>query len=373
MVKFEIYAWEPSVSPHKLALYRALRDAGEVSSVTYIAQADLPEARKQQGWSRGDLNDLNVLISPSSHEIDALVARADPNAIHIFSGVHWSAVIAAGLKAVLKARRRFGVMSEPRANEGLKGVARLAHSWLTEGAYRQHADFILAIGRNGPPWFERTGYGRARIFPFAYFLPPPSPIASSSPELPKDVLQILYLGRLEAEKGVHLVLEARNVCATPAQFCIAGGGALRDLAESEAVKPGPPLRVLGPVPMAQTSQLLAAADIVCAPSISTNDGWCAVVSEALMAGAAVITTPKVGASICLEQDERLGMIVDTNGLAIAHAIGHLVESGALTPASRAWRRAWAMQRLTAEAGARALLNILIHVYSGAARPAPFYA
>lgn len=373
MARFQIYAWEPSVSPHKLALFRALQDAGEVSSVTYIAQADLSETRKQQGWSRGSFNDLNVLISPSGDEIEALVAHADPDAIHIFSGVHWSAVIAAGLKSVLKARKRFGLMSEPRASEGVKGVARLAHSWLTEGAYRAHADFILAIGRNGPPWFERAGYRRERIFPFAYFLPPPAPTPSSPPKTPTDGPQILYLGRLEAEKGVQLVLEARNSTASAARFCIAGGGSLRHFAESEAGKPGPSLQVLGPVPMAQTNQLLAAADIVCAPSISTNDGWCAVVSEALMAGAAVVTTRKVGASICLEQDGRLGNIVDTNGLAIARAMDHLAENGALTPASRTWRRTWALQRLTAEAGARALLNILTHVYCGAAKPAPFYA
>lgn len=370
MASYEIYAWEPTVSPHKLALFRALRDSGRVDRVVYVAQADLSEGRKRQGWSRGDIDDLDIRIAPSAAEINALVSGSSPDAIHIFSGVHWSPVLQAGLEAVQATRRRFGLMREPRASEGIRGLGRLLHSWLTEGAYRARADFVLAIGRNGPPWFRWAGYPRRRIFPFAYFLPMPG-VLPQGPSRDAPPL-VVYLGRLDAEKGVQLWLDALPLTKVPARFAIAGAGALAPIVEARSRGPGPTIEVLGPIPMAEAAELLATADVVCAPSISTNDGWCAVVSEALMAGAAVVTTKKVGASICVDQDSRLGRVVDVNAAHVASAIDDVLQGELLTRPVRAWRKAWADQRLTAEAGAATLLKILDHLYQGKVRPEPFY-
>ena len=370
MVEYEIYAWEPTVSPHKLELFRALRDSGRVSRITYIAQADLSAERKQQGWSRGDIEDLNVCLAPSTSVIDDIVAGSSENAIHIFSGVHWSPVLSAGLKAVVKRNRRFGLMREPRASEGAKGLGRLVHSWLTEGMYRRRADFVLAIGRNGPRWFRRAGYAARKIFPFAYFLPAPQ---TEQIGQEREIPLVVYIGRLDLEKGVSLWLDALPLTKRKAKFAIAGAGPLAPLVQTRSTETSPPLAVLGPLPMAEVGGLLASADIVCAPSLSTNDGWCAVVSEALMAGSAVITTCKVGASICLEQDDRLGQLVPTDAAQLALAIDKLLEGDLLTHAMRGWRSSWASTRLTSSAGADTLINILDHIYGGTRRPEPFYA
>lgn len=363
---YQIIGWEPSISPHKASFYEALVASGRVSKVTYVAEADLSEDRKKQGWHSGSTNHLEMVVKPTVAEAQELVRRAPAEAIHLFSGVR-GPILPHAIAAAIVAGSRFGLMREPRDGDGIAGLARFAHSWITEGSYRRHADFVLAIGRNGPPWFLGTGYRASRIFPFAYFLPArPESAATTSDELPV----VAFLGRLEPEKGVQLILEAIKKVNRPARYVFAGSGSLAEQIRADQRET---VSFVGTLPMLETHAYLSRADIICAPSTSKNDGWCAVVSEALLAGAAVLTTPPTGASICIEQDERLGRVVRAESNAVAAAIDNLLSRRETLSASRGWRKNWAHARLTDTAGATNLINILDHIYHGTRRPEPFYA
>jgi len=372
MADFTLYGWEPSLSPHKLPLFHALQRSDRFTNITYIAQEDLQAERKLQGWSRGSTADLNVLIAPSVREIADIVASSPIDAIHIFSGTRWHPVLVNGLKEVLAQGRRFGIMQEPRASGGFRGLLRFLHSWASEHRIRTTADFVLAIGRNGPSWFRRTGYRSERIFPFAYF------VEKSADEIdlhaPTDEVIVSYLGRLEAPKGVKEMLELRRTIGRPSRFIVAGRGPLASLVMASAEQPGPHLQYLGPIPMTETRRFLRSADIICAPSLTDDDGWCAVIGEALLEGTAVITTKMAGASVCIEQDRRLGrVLVRPDAASMGKAVDDIVGSGILDVDCRKWRREWAGRRLNDEAGAKALISVLDHIYNGLPRPKPFYS
>jgi glycosyltransferase involved in cell wall biosynthesis len=134
-----------------------------------------------------------------------------------------------------------------------------------------------------------------------------------------------------------------------------------------------PIAFRGTIPMKDVPDFMRRADILVLPSITTKDGWGAVISEALLAGACVIASNRVGGSICLDANWRGRVIDRLTPIAVALAIDSLIDSNCLDEASRERRAAWANARLTGAAGARYLLAILSHVYEGSARPAPFYA
>lgn len=371
MTDLEIYMWEPCLSPHKLDLFEALRLSTDVRRVVYVAAAPLPPERAALGWTVVQPPGAQCVLEPSEAEAESIIARSAPDAVHIFSGMHNPSLIVAAIGAALRHKRRFGLMHEPRAFEGWKGWARFAHSWATEGRLRTGADFVLAIGANGPPWFSSVGFNPAKIFPFAYFLPfqpaPPNPAPSNPvPRQPR----VNYLGRLTDEKGFGVFLAALPLLRTAVAASVAGAGP--GAAAARALESGGALSFRGVLPMDEVPGFLAQTDILAAPSRSKDDGWCAVVSEALMQGAAVVATDRVGGSICLHDPWRGRVVAPGSPQDLARAVDDLIESGQLHEEPRTRRVVWARGRLTGAAGARYLLAILAHLYEGAERPRPFY-
>lgn len=372
--KWHIYFWERSVSPHKLGLFNALRCSPAVGATCYVAQEGLSSSRRAEGWSLPNLSSFNVILAPSKNRVNEIVASSPPHSIHLFSGIHWVPCIVDGITAAVATGRRFGLMSEPRAFEGIKGWARYAHSWLTEGHVRRHAEFVLAIGRNGPPWFRSVGYRRQRIFPFAYFLPTIQVRRGAlDPAVDKNVTRVNFLGRIIRHKGIPLLLDALALISNQIKVEIVGVGAEEARVRKIAAGLRVPLIFRGAIPMEMVPDLLEQTDILVLPSTTTNDGWGAVVSEALMAGAAVVATDRVGASICLDNDARGCTVSQLTGTAVAEAIDWLIDNGRLTPAYRERRTAWANAHLTGRAGAIYLLAILEHLYAGGDQPKPFYS
>jgi glycosyltransferase involved in cell wall biosynthesis len=368
--KLSIYLWDPNVSPHKLAFFNRLSAAPEIRQATYIAQEEWP--RVEQGWSPGAFDRERVIVNPGPQDVRRMVESSPRDSIHIFSGIHWVPCIVQGLRAVLANHRRFGLMSEPRVLEDWKGPFRLAHSWMTETAVRQYAQFILAIGANGPRWFQAAGYRSERIFPFAYFLPPPTNDSRRSPR-DDDRIAVTYLGRIERSKGIFIFLDAVGRVKAAIRVEIAGAGSEATAVFHAASTASAPFEYRGAIPMSEVPDLLARTDILVAPSTTTDDGWGAVVSEALMAGVAVVASKFVGASVCLADPVRGVVVSDPNGHTVARAIDSLIDSGVLSNAHRKRRAEWAVACLSAAAGARHFLAILAHVIEGAPRPQPFYA
>jgi glycosyltransferase involved in cell wall biosynthesis len=138
----------------------------------------------------------------------------------------------------------------------------------------------------------------------------------------------LFVGRLEEEKGVRILLTAwRDARLEDATLALAGEGPLHADATGRA-------RVLGHVDRDRLPGLYAAADVLVLPSIRTatfTEPWGLVVNEAMHLGTPAITTDAVGAAAGgLVRDGRNGLVVpQRDPAALAHALRSLAHDRAL--------------------------------------------
>lgn len=107
--------------------------------------------------------------------------------------------------------------------------------------------------------------------------------------------QVLFAGRLEAEKGVETLIRAwrqSGLSAPAAALVAAGGGPFGAAAERAGVL------LEGPCPPEVLRELYAGSDVVVAPSIATRafrEPWGLAINEAFNRGVPVIASDAVGA------------------------------------------------------------------------------
>ena len=132
---------------------------------------------------------------------------------------------------------------------------------------------------------------------------------------PDDAFLALFVGRLEEEKGVRVLLDAwRRAELADAVLAFAGQGPIR-----------PPSGALGRVDRDELPALYAAADVLVLPSIRTatfTEPWGLVVNEAMHQGTPVIATDAVGAAAGgLVRDGENGLVVpQRDAAALAQAV-----------------------------------------------------
>jgi len=371
MKKRDLYFWEPELNPHTRPLYRELAKRNEIGKVVSITQRrEMGAMRRGMGWAVStDSDGVESIAAPEPDEVERLVAESDRDSVHIFLGMKYP-VIVQGQRAAVRYGRHFSIMSEPRVLEGLKGIGRLLHSWVTERQLRRHAKFVLAIGRHGPSWFRAAGYGSNRIFNFAYFLPAKTEGADRAPQAGAPV-KVAFIGRLERMKGVDVLMDALPLVKSAMEMHVVGTGSLEGDVARRLQALGGGHKYHGVLPISEISSFLAGIDILVLPSITKNDGWGAVVSEALFAGAAVIASDRVGASICVVGNAQGRVVKFGDAGQIAAAIDSIVDANETDAAHRALRSRWAASHIDAETGARYLVEIIAHVLNGARRPPTF--
>ena len=216
--------WEPVVSPHKEDLFEAFGSTREDARVICVAHEGLPEERSRQGWSVKIPKSYELVIAPSDIEISDLI-NGGTDVLHIFSGVRHVPTIVTALRLVKRKCAPFGIMSEPRASEGWRGCLRYLHSWFTEGWLRRNAAFVLAIGINGPLWYQSVGYSKNRIFSFAYFVDGKDEFNALKNRKKNKVITIGFVGRLSKLKGVDDLISALAICCS-AKLIVVGAGDL---------------------------------------------------------------------------------------------------------------------------------------------------
>ena len=197
---------------------------------------------------------------------------------------------------------------------------------------------------------------------------PGSVVAAARP----DPVRVAYLGRMVRPKGFNLFLEFLPHVKHPIRVGVAGAGSEQKQLADFISASDLPVEYLGALSIRDVHGFLSDVDILVVPSITKDDGWAAVVSEGLLAGAAVVATKQVGASICLENAFNGRLVASTNKQAVASAIDSVIADGLLSPEMRRKRSAWARERLTASAGAWHLVAIMDYVFGGGDLPAPFF-
>lgn len=181
---------------------------------------------------------------------------------------------------------------------------------------------------------------------------------------PGDLL-VLFVGRLEQEKGIDVLLAAwRQADLGPrAQLALAGSGPLG----AEAADRGGGVRSLGYVAEFDLPALYAGADVLVLPSVATatfREPWGLVVNEAMLQRTPVIASDAVGAAAGgLVAHGRTGMVFPAaDSAALAECLTEMAASGearqamgdaALQSASELAPAAWAagMRAALAAAGA----------------------
>lgn len=121
---------------------------------------------------------------------------------------------------------------------------------------------------------------------------------------------IVFVGRLEWEKGIHVLIDAAQRIAptVAARFIIAGTGTQSDRLHAQAAN-HPAIEFAGPVADADVRQLYSRAAAVVVPSLYEPFGIVAL--EAAAAGAPLIVSD-VGGLAEIVDDGRTGLVVPAN-------------------------------------------------------------
>lgn len=145
-------------------------------------------------------------------------------------------------------------------------------------------------------------------------------------QVPRPVF--LYVGRLDPEKGLEVLLKAWSKIETTVggSLVLAGAGkqeaALRRSAEDSALKG---LHFAGFVPQAELPGWYGSADIFVFPSLS--DPWGLVINEAMACGLPIITTAAPGGAADLVRDGLNGRVVPPRDeVALAEAMSEVAKN-----------------------------------------------
>jgi glycosyltransferase involved in cell wall biosynthesis len=179
------------------------------------------------------------------------------------------------------------------------------------------ADAILVYGPHVAAFIEAEVGRRDRVFeafqaveyePFAH-------VAKQSRETERNDLRALFVGRLEPEKGLDVLLESLALCAPEVELDLIGSGSAESELRNRVIDAGlaDRVRFSGYVPQSGLPARYAEADVLVIPSVTTRrfrEPWGLVVNEAMSAGLPVIASSAVGAAAGgLVVEGETGMIV----------------------------------------------------------------
>jgi glycosyltransferase involved in cell wall biosynthesis len=200
-----------------------------------------------------------------------------------------------------------------------------ALSYLPTTALYRRADAVVTYGPHVSAYVERYRGSRGNVF----VAPQSSTLDGAAEPPPHDGFRLLFVGRLEREKGVDVLLDAwrRADLNADAELVVAGTGPL-------AVS-GRGVRALGQVPREELPGLYASADALVLPSVRTAtflEPWGLVVNEAMQERTPVIASDEVGAAAGgLVVDGRNGLVVPAGD---AEALAARIRALAMNPELR---------------------------------------
>ncbi|MBD3405010.1 MAG: glycosyltransferase [Candidatus Lokiarchaeota archaeon] len=126
----------------------------------------------------------------------------------------------------------------------------------------------------------------------------------------QGLIRLVYIGRLESEKGIDILLEAVDMIKHRDDFIlhVVGWGSLLDNVLN-ASKNGTPIEYLGKKPHKEIPRVLFTSDILILPSLT--EGMPAVILEALATGTPVIAS-SVGQIPSVIRHQKEGILIQPN-------------------------------------------------------------
>jgi len=151
-----------------------------------------------------------------------------------------------------------------------------------------------------------------------------------------DVPVVMYVGRLEPEKGLETLLRASAAATRRHTLVLVGSGSLEPELRDRAARltPAVDVRFAGRVEQADLPAYLGLANALVLPSVTTTtfkEPWGLVVNEAMNCGVPVLATDAVGAAAGgLVVDGETGVVVpERDAAALASALDLLLGDPAL--------------------------------------------
>jgi glycosyltransferase involved in cell wall biosynthesis len=289
-----IVFWQDFPSPHQAPWIRSLANIFTGGRVIGVFQREADPC-VTLGWSPPDYGRAEVVIRPDRFANSRLLHDDSDNTVHVFSGMVHNAALNAVLNQTLSSRATVALLSEGRDSRGFKGALRLVHSVFHERRYSERVDFVLAVGHVGIRWYIKCGYDPAKLFPFCYAAEKHPCEDHQNPV--NGLVTIASIGRLVSSKRVDLLLQAiARVSSGKWRLEIVGEGKGRSSLESMSKRLGLREKVTftGAICNPQVRRKLDKIDIFVFSS--KDDGWGAVVNEALMSGVPVICSDYPGAA-----------------------------------------------------------------------------
>lgn len=368
-----IIFWQNIPSIHQAPVIREL--AGLTAArVLMVAENDVPNDRRRQGWSTPDFGGAECIIGPLREERLRILKDAGNNSIHIFTGIHAYPETYWTFREAAHGGATVAVYAEPVDDRGWRGA-------LKRGLYKLHAlrwsrrlDFLLLTGQRSRDWFVERGFRQEKIFPYGYFVDwPQSGSAVDTPALdPKPYRsEWLFVGQLLPRKGLDLLLYSlANFREEQWRLRVVGVGrderVYRQLAEGLGLANH--VDWLGSVSNDSIKGLMVASDALILSS--RYDGWGAVVNEALSVGTPVLVSDACGAAELVAGSERGGVFKAESVPALTVALRGQLAKGRVDATRRGAIRDWAAASIAPTVAAEYLLGVMEHVRNGAARPRP---
>ncbi len=272
--------WQNIPSIHQSALINALAANNDIS-VTLVCQENIPSWRQASGWSIPDFGDAQVIITPSDEVMYDLINQSREEIVHIFSGLSAYPLVWQAYRQCILTKAQIGLYSETADWTGLKGFLRLLRGRYVALRYKKRIDFILAIGNQGQIWFERSGFPKEKIFPFAYFVSRSEELLDRSLatinelENQSKTVQLGFVGRHVNVKGIDLLLKALGDLQELNWHLqtIGDGPELPKLKElAKTYKISERVQFHGKLPNSQAMSLLTSSDLLILPT-GAKVGW----------------------------------------------------------------------------------------------------
>lgn len=358
--RINIWFWQRIISPHMAELAVALARSG--AAVTYVAEDEMSEDRKQQGWKAPALLNVTKKLVNSSEAVAKLANMAPADSIHICQGVRANGLVGDAQVAISARGLRQWVVMETVDDAGWRGlVKRIAYSHIFQKK-QQSLDGILANGHRTADWIAARGLPQNKIFPFAYFLPA-SLLNNSHVGRTPGPFRFMFAGQLIRRKRVDWLLHAlTGLKNKDFELWIVGAGpeedALRELSKNKLAGK---VRWIGQLPLPDVPAVLAQADCLVLPSV--HDGWGAVASEALMVGTPVICSDACGVAGVVRNAGNGGVFPVENLNALTTLLADQLARGPIKADLRREISDWA-RCLGADAGAHYLQKIILSARQG---------
>lgn len=177
--------------------------------------------------------------------------------------------------------------------------------------FKKRPLYLLAMGAGTAEDYESIGYYKGKCFQWAYFPPfVDYDVDELMTRKQSDVVRILFVGRMIPLKNPEYVLRATKTLLKKdfsVHLTYVGAGELEDTLRQDAAALGDAVNFLGAMTPEQVREEMEKANIFTFTS-NVQEGWGAVVNEAMNAGCAVVAGSEPGAVKTMMVDERNGLV-----------------------------------------------------------------